>query len=116
MSGGMGGGAGGRSMRASAFGGTYIVFALRDGKPAPVEIETGLTDLDHIEVVRGLAEQDTVLILPSASLVNSQKEFRDRMSRMQGGGALPGMQRSGTSGSGSGTASGSAGAVRPQSR
>jgi len=116
MSGGMGGGASGRSMRASAFGGTYIVFALRDGRPVPVEIETGLTDLDHIEVVRGLAEQDTVLILPSASLVNSQKEFRDRMSRMQGGGALPGMQRSGTSGSSSGTASGSAGAARPPSR
>lgn len=118
--GGMGGGqgGGGRGGRASAFGGTYIVFALRDGLPTPVEIETGLTDLDHIEVLRGLTEQDTVLILPSASLVNSQKEFRDRMSRMQGGGALPGMQRTGTpaAGSGAGATSGTSGAARPQPR
>jgi hypothetical protein len=105
-------GGGGRGTRASAFGGTYIVFALRDGRPTPLEIDTGLTDLDHIEVLRGLTEQDTVLALPSASLVNSQKEFRDRMSRMQGGGALPGMQRSGTST----PTSGSSGAARPQSR
>jgi len=35
-----------------------------------VQIRTGLTDLDYIEVVSGLTEQDTVLVLPSASLLN----------------------------------------------
>src|SRR6266704_3045991 len=45
----------------------YIVFALRGGKIVPVPIETGLTDQDHIEVTRGLAERDTVLVLTSAA-------------------------------------------------
>jgi HlyD family secretion protein len=109
-----GGGGGGRgstgggNRRASAFGGRYIVFAVRDGVPTPVEIETGLTDLDYIEVVRGLAEGDTVLMLPSASLVNAQKEMRERMQQRSGGG-LPGMQRSTTGGTGTGTSGGAAG-------
>jgi hypothetical protein len=88
-----GGGGGAAGARAGAFGGSYIVFALRSGRPAPVEIQTGLTDLDHIEVTSGLAPGDTVLVLPSASLVNAQKEFRERVQRMQGGGGLPGMQQ-----------------------
>jgi hypothetical protein len=106
------GGGGGR--RAGAFGGRYIVFALRGGTPAPVEIETGLTDLDHMEVVSGLAEGDTVLVLPSASLVNAQKEMRDRMQQRSG---LPGVQRTtgGTVGS-AGAAGGSASDRRSQGR
>jgi len=44
-------------------GGSYIVFALRGGKIVPVPIQTGLTDLDYIEVRTGLTEQDTVLVL-----------------------------------------------------
>jgi HlyD family secretion protein len=72
------------------FGGRYIVFALRDGRPQPIWIQTGLTDLDHIEVTSGLAEGDTVLVLPSASLVQSQQEFRERF---QGRNALPGLQQ-----------------------
>lgn len=112
--GGGGPGGGGRgsmnggNRRASAFGGRYIVFTVRDGVPTPVEIETGLTDLDYIEVVRGLAEGDTVLMLPSASLVNAQKEMRERMQQRSGGG-LPGMQRSTTGGTGTGTSGGAAG-------
>ncbi len=75
------------------FGGSYIVFVLRDGQPAPVRIRTGVTDLDYSEVVSGLTEQDTVLLLPSASLLNQQAEFRERMQRMTGGGAVPGMRQ-----------------------
>lgn len=77
---------------AAAFRGGYIVFALRDGTPTPVEIRTGLTDLDYIEVVSGLTERDTVLVLPSASLIASQREFRERFQRVTGGG-LPGLQQ-----------------------
>jgi HlyD family secretion protein len=72
--------------------GTYIVFVLRNGTPTPVQIRTGLTDLDYIEVLSGLTEADTVLALPSASLVNSQQAMRERMTRMTGGG-LPGLQQ-----------------------
>lgn len=76
----------------SDFGGSYIVFALRDGTPTPVQVRTGLTDLDHVEVVSGLTESDTVLVLPSASLLTSQRDFRERVQRMSGGG-LPGVQQ-----------------------
>jgi len=75
------------------FGGSYIVFVLRNGKPTPVRIQTGLTDMDYSEVSGGLTEQDTVLLLPSASLVQSQTEMRDRFQRMSGGGAVPGMKQ-----------------------
>ena len=94
--GGAGGGRGGSGWsgqeRSSDFGGSYIVFTLRAGKPEPTRIKTGLTDLDHIEVTEGLAEADTVLVLPSASLLQSQREFRERFQRMTGGG-LPGVQQ-----------------------
>jgi hypothetical protein len=61
--------------------------------PKPVWIRTGLTDLDYSEVVDGLQESDSVLILPSASLVQSQEESRERINRITGGGGLPGMQQ-----------------------
>ncbi len=57
-----------------------------------MEIRTGLSDLDHIEVVSGLTEQDTVLVLPSASLINSQRDMQQRMRSFTGGG-LPGVQQ-----------------------
>ncbi len=73
------------------FGGDYIVFALRAGHPTPVRVRTGLTDLDHSEVLGGLTEDDAVLVLPSASLVRSQQSFKERISRVTGDG-LPGVR------------------------
>ncbi len=64
-----------------------------NGKPTPVWIRTGLTDLDYSEVVEGLTASDSVLVLPSASLVQSQQESRERVNRITGGGAVPGMQQ-----------------------
>jgi hypothetical protein len=75
------------------FGGQYIVFVQRAGAPVPVSIRTGLTDLDYSEVVSGLQEGDSVLALPSASLINAQTEMQNRMNRMTGGGGVPGMNR-----------------------
>jgi HlyD family secretion protein len=77
------------------FGGRYIVFTLKRGQPVPVQVQTGLTDLDYSEVVHGLSEGDSVLVLPSASLVQSQQDFKNRIGRLTGGG-LPGV-RSGQS-------------------
>jgi hypothetical protein len=71
----------------------YIVFVKRNGKPTPVWVRTGLTDLDYSEVLDGLTASDSVLVLPSASLVQSQQESRERMNRITGGGAVPGMQQ-----------------------
>ena len=87
------GGAGGPGrMTRNLDTGNYIVFTLRDGKPTPVAVRTGLTDLDYIEVLSGLTEQDTVLVLPSASLLASQQQSRERMQQMTGGG-LPGLRQ-----------------------
>ena len=91
---GMGGGSGGgrRSGTGDASGGgKYIVFVRREGKPYAMNVTTGLTDLDYSEVVSGLQEGDSVLVLPSASLVEAQKESAERMQRLTGGGGIPGM-------------------------
>jgi HlyD family secretion protein len=83
------------------FGGRYIVFVRRPEGPKPVWVQTGLTDGDRSEVVNGLQPTDSVLILPSQSLVQSQEEARERMNRITGGGGLPGVQQQqGTGGSG----------------
>jgi HlyD family secretion protein len=103
---GAGGGRGGRpggGQRAQSndfqFGGRYIVFVLRDGQPTPVNVRTGLTDLDYSEVVSGLALGDEVLVLPSAGLIESQKEFKERIGNITGGG-LPGVRSTTSSGGG----------------
>lgn len=72
------------------FGGEFIVFIMTDSGPEPRPIRTGLTDLDYAQVMSGLKPGDQVLILPSASLVQSQREFQERMSRYAGGG-IPGL-------------------------
>ena len=87
-----GGGRGGGQQQASQEGGEFIVFVLRNGEAVAVRVETGLTDLDYAEVVSGLTEADTVLILPSASLISSQAGFSERVSRMTGGGGIPGVR------------------------
>jgi hypothetical protein len=91
--GGGGGGARGGGWGARGeFGSSYIVFALRQGKPVAVPIKTGLTDQDYIEVTSGLTDRDTVLVLPSASLVQAQQQFRQRFQNVTGGG-LPGLRQ-----------------------
>lgn len=83
-----------RSQVDAQMGGQYIVFVLRDGEPTAVNIRTGLTDLDYSEIVSGLTETDSVLVLPSASLVRSQEQFQERINRVTGGGGLPGVRSS----------------------
>jgi len=72
------------------FGGEFIVFVMTDTGPEARPVRTGLTDLDYAQVMSGLSPGDQVLILPSASLVQSQREFQERMSRFAGGGILGG--------------------------
>ncbi len=98
------GGAGGLG-RGRGDAASYIVFALREGKPVPVQITTGLTDQDFVEVTSGLSERDTVLVLPSASLVQAQQDFRNRFQNMTGGG-LPGLRQNQTPGAAPTTRSG----------
>src|SRR5207302_1468527 len=71
---------------------SYVVFVLRDGKLVVAPIRTGLTDQDYVEVMSGLTDRDTVLVLPSASLVQSQQQFKQRFQNVTGGG-LPGLRQ-----------------------
>ena len=100
MRGAGGGGAGGngrfrgnRRNNAADFGGTYVVFLKRGDKIIPANIRTGLTDLDYSEVVAGVQEGDSVLVLPSAGMIQSQQDMKQRINRMTGGGGVPGMQQ-----------------------
>jgi hypothetical protein len=111
----MGGGRGGRGRGGRnggggdySYGGRYIVFAMKNGKAQPVYVQTGLTDLDYSEVKTGLAEGDSVLLLPSASLVQSQQQLQERMSRNAG---LPGQAKpaAGTTAGGAAPAAGNTG-------
>jgi HlyD family secretion protein len=74
-------------------GSRYIVFVERSQRPEPVWIRTGLTDMDYSEVLDGLTASDSVFILPSASLIQSQQQSRERINRITGGGAVPGMRQ-----------------------
>ena len=101
-----GGAAGGRPRPQSndyQFGGNYVVFLATADGPKAASVRTGLTDLDYSEVISGLKAGDSVLVLPSASLINSQQEFKNRIQTMTGGG-MPGMRQSTTP---------AAGAARP---
>lgn len=57
-----------------AFGGEYVVFVMRNGAPAAAAIRTGLTDLDYSEVLAGLSEADSVLVLSSAAAIQMPGE------------------------------------------
>jgi HlyD family secretion protein len=85
------GGAGARSARGGT-GNNYIVFVRRAGRVIAVPIKTGLSDQDYVEVTSGVTERDTVLVLPSASLVQAQQQFRQRFQNVTGGG-LPGLRQ-----------------------
>jgi HlyD family secretion protein len=90
------GGRGGRGASSGSdymFGGRYIVFVKRGGQPTARNVRTGITDLDYSQVVEGLESGDSVLLLPSASMVQSQQDFKERINRVTGGGAVPGMQQ-----------------------
>jgi len=90
----------GRAGRGTDSGGRYIVFVKRSGGVTPVWIRTGLTDLDYSEVVQGLKVGDSVYVLPSASLVQSQQDMRQRMNQVTGGGAPTGLRQQTTGGAG----------------
>ena len=45
---------------------SHVVFASRSGHIVPVPVTTGLTDQDYIEIVNGLTEHDTVIVLTGA--------------------------------------------------
>jgi thiazole synthase ThiGH ThiG subunit len=79
------GSAGGEALR---LGGGLWVVAVRDGEQVPVAVETGITDLDRVEITAGLEEGDDALLLPTASLVEIQQQIQNVSSRR---GGIPGL-------------------------
>jgi len=79
-----------RSARESAASlrGNFWVVAQRRGTLEPMPVVTGVTDLDRVELVSGLAEGDVVLVLPSSSLLETQERLQNFM-RDRGG--IPGI-------------------------
>ena len=61
---------------------------VRDGGQLPTAVETGITDLDRVEITGGLGEGDQVLLLPTTSLVEIQRQIQDRSSIRSG---VPGL-------------------------
>lgn len=64
------------------------VVAVREEREVPTPVETGITDLDRVEITGGVAEGDRVLLLPTASLVEIQRQIQDVASRR---GGIPGL-------------------------
>lgn len=69
------------------FGGRYAVLIVRDGAIRAQSIRTGLTDFNHVAVLDGLTDQDSVLILPTAGLLESQAQWQN-WARQRAGGPL----------------------------
>jgi len=85
-------GTAGEEQDQSLFGGSYVVFALRNGMPQPVPIRTGLTDFDYTAVLSGLSESDSVVILPTAGLLNDLQR-RENWARQRASTPLSSQQR-----------------------
>jgi HlyD family secretion protein len=77
----------GRHRDASLFGGSYVVFRLRNGAPRAVPVETGLTDFDYTAVLSGLEEGDSLVVLPTSGLIE-ELQRREEWARERAGSPL----------------------------
>jgi multidrug efflux pump subunit AcrA (membrane-fusion protein) len=60
--------------------GGWQVFAIRDSVAKLTPVEVGLTNDERVEIVKGLAENDEVVLAPESSLVDDTRVnpiFRD---------------------------------------
>ena len=74
------------------FGGEFWVVMSTEGgtRPEIRRIRTGITDLDRVEIIEGLEESESVLVLPSSHLVETQQDLQNFLNRRIG---IPGIQR-----------------------
>lgn len=73
------------------FGGTFWVVMDTGGEPEIRKIRTGITDLDRVEIIEGLKESESVLVLPSTHLFETQQDLQNWLNRRIG---VPGIKRS----------------------
>lgn len=79
-----------RAQLRSVPSGAFVVFTMDGGTIRAVPVRTGLTDFDYSTVREGLASGDTVLILPTAGLLQDQARRQEWIQRRVGGGPLGG--------------------------
>jgi HlyD family secretion protein len=74
------------------FGGDFwvVMSADPDTEPEIRKVRTGITDLDRVEIISGLQETDSVLVLPSTHLFETQQDLQNWLKRRIG---VPGIQR-----------------------
>ena len=58
----------------------FIVIKDSTKGPLLTWVEIGVSDLSNVEVVKGLSQGDTIYIMPSKSLFDYQKRFKERVS------------------------------------
>jgi len=80
---------GGRDRPDIRFGGDFWVVVDTAGSHEIRRVRTGVTDLDRVEIVSGLAAGETVLVLPSAHLVETQQDLQSFINRRMRG--VPGI-------------------------
>ncbi|MGA8203467.1 MAG: efflux RND transporter periplasmic adaptor subunit [Woeseiaceae bacterium] len=73
------------------FGGRFWVVVKGASGPEIRHVRTGITDLDRVEVLDGLDDGETVLILPSSNLVETQQDLQQFINRRIG--SVPGISR-----------------------
>jgi len=73
------------------FGGDFWVVLDNDGTYEFRNVRTGITDLDRVEIVKGLEEADSVLVLPSTHLFETQQDLQKWIKRRIGG--VPGIAK-----------------------
>jgi HlyD family secretion protein len=91
---GQAGGSGNRNGQADGdyrFGGHFWLVVDNNGEYEFRNVEAGITDLDRVEIISGLDESESVLLLPSTHLVETQEELQSFINRRVGG--VPGIQR-----------------------
>jgi HlyD family secretion protein len=57
----------------------FIVIKESKNGPELTWVKIGVSDLSNVEIVSGLNKEDTVFILPSKSLFDYQKRFKERV-------------------------------------
>lgn len=70
--------------------GAWVVFTMDGGRIRAVPVTTGLTDYDYSAVREGLSPGDTVLILPTAGLLQDQARRQQWAQQRAGGGPFGG--------------------------
>ena len=70
--------------------GAWVVFTMDGGRIRAVPVTTGLTDYDYSAVREGLSPGDTVVILPTAGLLQDQARRQEWAQRRAGGGPFGG--------------------------